>query len=136
MAPGPRGFAVLSLLALAATQVAYAVLASPALAVVAGLDPGSVPPLPALRALAVGGGVAVGALALAVVALAAAIGVATGSRWGWVAGVVAGALWVPSGCFPVALVVLAVLLHPSVRGPIWAPPPPPPPSDEPREEYA
>ena len=137
-----RWLAVVALLVLSATQAAYGVCAGPLLAVAVGADPSDVLPVnAALRALVLGGGLAAAAFALSFLALAAAVGVATGHRYGWALGVAASVLWAPSGCLPVALVALAVLLHPDVRQAAWAAraaPPAPPRGErtEPTERHA
>lgn len=126
MTRSPRWLAVVALLVLAATQVAYGALAGPVLGAFWAGDPGRVVVVGLIRALAVGGVVTLGAWGLAFVALAAAAGVASGHPWGWRLGLAASVPWLLSGCLPLAVLVIAVLLHPDVRPPVVLRAPAPP----------
>lgn len=107
--------AAIGLGAIAALEAAYGLWFAPMVGLAIAIDPtrfgwGS----------AIGGGVvglALGILAL-VVALGTAVsalGVASGHPAGWWIGMVVSVAWVFSGCAPVALVAVAVLLLPEVR---------------------
>jgi hypothetical protein len=117
---------VLALLALSATQVAYGALAGPILGTFFASDPGHVFLVGLLRAVVAGGVVTLAAWGLAFVAFASAVGVASGHPWGWRLGLAASVPWLLSGCVPLAVLVIAVLLHPDVRPPVVLRAPAPP----------
>ena len=113
-----RRLAGASLAGLAAVQLAHALLGAPLVAGACGLDPAWMTWLRLGRSGVAAVAFGVVGVALSAAALAGAGGILSGRQWGWYLGVGCAALWLPTTCAPLSLLVLGLLLHPRVRGAI------------------
>jgi hypothetical protein len=125
IAVAARLSAALLLLAIAALQALYGLVAGPFGALALGNAPHLLlPHLAWLRGGAAALGFVAASLGIATLTAVAAVGLAVAPRRGWWLGLAAALLWLPTGCVPLSALVLAALFVPGVRPAAPAPPAP------------
>ena len=117
-----RFLAALLLVLLSGIEVVYALLWAPTVAAALWADGSELGLVASARGLvglllvlSVGWG-------LALLTSLAALGVGTGHKVGWWLGVLASVAWLLTGCAPLALLALGVLMLPDVRDEAFSPP--------------
>jgi len=120
---GPLRIGSLVLLILGATQLCFGGLAAPAMAFGAtSMELG--PWIQLGRAGFVGLVYSTVAAVIGLISMVVSAGLTMDQKWAWYLGVLLGVAYIPSGCFPVGVGLLLVLLEPGCRQYfLWKPDP-------------
>src|SRR5688572_18654502 len=110
-----RFVAALALLALALVESAYGLWFGPSVGAMIALDPIRIGWLGPVVGGAVGAVILALAIGVALVTAASAVGVAVGHRAGWWMAMGASGAWLLTGCAPIALLAVGILMLPEVR---------------------